>query len=412
MPTELLLPAFALTLLANAVLIAVAIRGLRRDHIASAPARQWAPTVLAPRPSSTPPRTASLEAAPQSDPIADPSDTAAPTPVVHLDTSVASAASPPVAAARPRRARSAPAATGSIPSTPAATQSTKPAPAAARSGRSTPAASRSAIPGPAADPSRPEPPTRRGRRKFSLPPLDEDHEKVNRSIKSFLAGAEGAPVAPETPAAARGAAEALGIPEEAEAAAGPSGDPSNQRKQAGSSPRSRDVPTTIAVIAIAGIDDPADLSDEPDGADPYGDTVAMIERAIRASAATDATDLLARTLRATARGGDEVHGPDGGRFRIVLPATGELAARGYVRRIRATVEPQLQAADRPLRLVVATATALNVPIRTAVERALRRLDAALAADADGATAFMPLDGAGDDSLGDGKAGPRPRTAGD
>lgn len=412
MPTELLLPAFALTLLANAVLIAVAIRDLRRDHVASAPARRWAPAVVAPRPSSTPPRTAALEAAAQSDPIADPPATAAETPVLPVDTSVPLAAAPLVAAARPRRARSTKTATEPNPSTPAATQSTKPAPAGARSGRSTPAAGRSAKPAPAADPSPREPSTRRGRRKFSLPPLDEDHEKVNRSIKSFLARAEGAPVGPATPAAARGAAEALGTPDGAETAAGPSGDPSNQRKQAGSSSGSRDVPTTIAVIAIAGINDPTDMSDGPDGDDPDGDTVAMIERAVRARATTDAVDLLERTLRAAARGSDEVHGPDGGRFRIVLPATGELAARAYVRRIRATVEPQLEAADRPLRLVVATATALNVPIRTATETALRRLDAALAADADGATGSMPLDGAGDDSLGESKARPRPRTAGD
>ena len=219
-------------------------------------------------------------------------------------------------------------------------------------------------------------------------------------------------MAPETPAAARLAAMAPGTPGEAEAAVGPSSDQSNQRNQAGPSPRSTAVPTTIAVIAIAGINNLADLSDDPDGDDPDGDTVAMIERAVRAGAATDAADVLERTLRAAARGGDEVHGPDSGRYRIVLPATGELAARAYVRRIRATVEPQLEAADRRLRLVVATATALNVPIRTATETAFRRLDAALAADADGATASMSLDGTGDDSLGDSKAGPRPRTAGD
>ena len=31
------------------------------------------------------------------------------------------------------------------------------------------------------------------RRRFSLPPLDDDHEKVNRSIESFLAGGDPSP---------------------------------------------------------------------------------------------------------------------------------------------------------------------------------------------------------------------------
>src|SRR5204863_5279190 len=31
----------------------------------------------------------------------------------------------------------------------------------------------------------------RGRRRFSLPPLDEDHEKVSRSIESFLSSGDG-----------------------------------------------------------------------------------------------------------------------------------------------------------------------------------------------------------------------------
>jgi hypothetical protein len=129
---------------------------------------------------------------------------------------------------------------------------------------------------------------------------------------------------------------------------------------------SRRAPTTVALVAIAGL--PAPGSSRTAADDAAGDeAVAMLER----------------TLRSAARGSDEVRVDAHGRFRVVLPATGELAARAYLRRIRATVEPQLEAAPLPLRLIVATATALNVPIRTATAAARTRLDGALAARADG-----------------------------
>ena len=81
--------------------------------------------------------------------------------------------------------------------------------------------------------------------------------------------------------------------------------------------------------------------------------------------------MVERTLRGAARGTDVVTTGGRGRFRIVLPSTGEFAARAYLRRIRATIEPRLEAADRPLRLAVATATVLDEPIEDAVRRAER-----------------------------------------
>jgi hypothetical protein len=137
---------------------------------------------------------------------------------------------------------------------------------------------------------------------------------------------------------------------------------------------SRRAPTTIALVAIAGLAGPGSV---PTAADRAVDE--------------DAVALLERTLRGAARGSDEVRVEGHGRFRIVLPATGELAARAYLRRIRASVEPQLEAADPRLHLVVATATALNVPIRTATAAATRRLDAALDARASGSTSTDETD---------------------
>jgi hypothetical protein len=66
-----------------------------------------------------------------------------------------------------------------------------------------------------------------------------------------------------------------------------------------------------------------------------------------------------------------------GRYRIVLASTGELAARAYLRRVRAITEPLLEELDPPRRLVVATATALGEPIGRACDIAERRLDALL-----------------------------------
>lgn len=392
MPTDLLLPAFALTLVANAVLIALAIRGLRRGKTDSAPTRDWFTPAATARP------TAGTPEPPEQ--LAEPGAPTPPlTPAATLDTALAvepgaiaitgqpdveTAADPAVAT--PARAR------------------------ASRPRRSPRTAAPASSPSPAAAPA-----TRRSRRKFSLPPLDDDHEKVNRSIKTFLAGADGATEPREKPGPATGAAARVPAS-------------SGTRPRAGSPATSDVVPTTIAIMTIFGIDDAGAVLDEFDGDGTAIDTVAMLERALRHGnatdalavieqamadgAATDALEMLERALRGAARGGDEVHGPERGRFRIVLPATGELAARAYVRRIRALIEPQLDGAERPMRLVVATATALNVPVRTATATAMRRLDAALAAHAEGATAATPIDGAGGDADADADGVFTPRTAGD
>jgi hypothetical protein len=76
-----------------------------------------------------------------------------------------------------------------------------------------------------------------------------------------------------------------------------------------------------------------------------------------------------------------VTGDGRGRFRIVMASTGELAARAYHRRVRTTIEPGLEAAGAPLRLVVATATVLDEPVEIAIRHATDRLAAALDAAA-------------------------------
>jgi hypothetical protein len=160
---------------------------------------------------------------------------------------------------------------------------------------------------------------RRGRRRFALPPLDDDHERVSRSIETFLGGVETIDA---------------GVPPDAAESGGPA---------------------TVAIVAV---------DELPDGATAD-------------EAVTDALAMVERTLRGAARGTDVVTTGGRGRFRIVLPSTGEFAARAYVRRIRATIEQRLVAADRPLRLVVATATVLDEPLEDAVRRAEHRLSAAL-----------------------------------
>jgi GGDEF domain-containing protein len=154
-----------------------------------------------------------------------------------------------------------------------------------------------------------------------LPPLDDDHERVSRSIETFLGGIE--------------TTDADMPPDIAEESSGG--------------------PATVAIVAV---------DELPDGA-------------AADEAVTDALAMVERTLRGAARGTDVVTTGGRGRFRIVLPSTGEFAARAYVRRIRATIEPRLVAVDRPLRLVVATATVLDEPLEDAVRRAERRLSAAL-----------------------------------
>jgi len=173
---------------------------------------------------------------------------------------------------------------------------------------------------------------RRSRRRFSLPPLDDDHDKVNRSIESFLSGMDSA-AADSTPAAADAS------PGEA---------------------------TTVAIVAL----------DDVAAADA-DDTIRTGPSAAEAEAMTDALAMVERTLRGAARGSDVVTIDGHGHFEIVLRSTGELAARAYLRRIRAAIEPRLQSAERPLRLAVATATALDEPLEDAIRRAETRLSAAL-----------------------------------
>lgn len=280
MPTEFLLPAFALVLLANAVLVAAAMRALwggRQDPGAARHA-----TSSAPPPSSGPPI-----AEPDRQPSAGSETSPAGTPGHEPPPPPATTPEPPRPAARRRAA----------------------ARAAGATTTRTPARS-----------PRPSTGGRRGRRRFSLPPLDEDHEKVNRSIESFLSSGDTTdPVVgdgqPESPSAR---------------------------------PTASSGATTVALVAVDGLGHPGDDA-----------TLATLER----------------TLRANARGTDVVTVGKHGRYRVVLKGTGELAARAYLRRFRAAIEPVLAAADGRLRLRVATATILGGPLRSAVELAERRLAA-------------------------------------
>ena len=399
MPTDLLLPAFALTLLANAVLIALAIRALRRVPNESAPPREWVTTAAASRPHPQPPAPLAAPEAPEP-----PADQGASTPLLTL---------PPVPFGNTlvhdeHPARDAAATTAAAPdATPGAAgpdsaAASDPEPmtsARARANRPRPTPRSKKTPATTSTPGA-EPAVRRGRRKFSLPPIDDDHEKVTRSIESFLAGSDG-------PAQSTDATPSVSTNDDRPKPT------SSGRARAAGSDGSGNTPTTIAMIAIAGLENSSDGRD-----DDAFDTVAMLERAVRAARVgddegIDPVAMLERALRGAARGGDEVHRAGEGRFRIVLPATGELAARAYLRRIRATVEPQLEATDCPLHLVVATATALNMPIRAATITARRRLEAALAAQAVGAGPAAEL--AGDEGTGDAVRHdnkPEPRAAGD
>ena len=165
------------------------------------------------------------------------------------------------------------------------------------------------------------------RRRFSLPPLDDDHDKVNRSIESFLSGGETA------------------------------SDPDAATDREPGQP-----PTTVALVAVIGT-----------GHDSAGDGSG---ESVRGEAAGTAVK---RALRAAARGTDRVESLADSRFRVVLAATGELAARAYLRRVRTTVEPVLETLDPPRSLAVATATMLGEPIDRVNEVAERRLLAAIEA---------------------------------
>jgi hypothetical protein len=299
LPADFLLPLFVATLIANAVLVAFAIRGMRRGQ----------PDGDRPLGTGRPPTTTSVSDHGSRAP-------AEPT-AVHPTVQTANQpepAGPAKSAAPTESAAPAGPATESAPvSSPKRRRTTKNATAAPfkRSGS-------------------PEP---RRRRRFSLPPLDDDHEKVNRSIESFLGGPD---------ASSPGGVDAPMLDTPTEAVTGP---------------------TTVAAVAVV------DLRTEPweaiAGDAPEDDVVA------------GALAMVERTLRGAARGTDVVTVVERGRFRIVLPATGELAARSYLRRIRAAIEPRLEAAERTLHLAVATATVLDEPLNPAVWRAEDRLSVAL-----------------------------------
>ncbi len=307
MSNDLFLPAVSLTLVANAVLVAVALRALRRGRT----------------------NTASPDALPP----ARPRDLVGGSPPAHAATPVVTVVATPPAPAIAVATGPAQAATPGPDVEPEPDPPSEPEPGrrpASETATAEPAKRRRSPRAAATPTDRPEP-RRRGRRRFSLPPLDDDHEKVNRSIESFLAGSE------------------------------PAAEPGD-----GSQPSVRDSSdaTTVALVAIDGL---------PGDDDRPSDEAAM-------TAVEQALAIVERTLRGAARGSDEVAVDAPGRYRIVLAATGELAARAYLRRVRATVEPLLEAAERPLRLVIATATVLDEPVERATEVAARRLAAGLASD--------------------------------
>jgi len=358
MPTDLLLPAFALTLIANFVLVAAAIHALRaravRDEAdrsadqARLAARRALATIepdrrdLRPAETTAPgerelPRMAAQPGPVGAEPVAaepepgvlrapEPTVTdASPTPLVESEPASAQPGPhvvdgpPPNDPPKPARKRS-PAtrqpSPGPTPKPPSRGRAAAPRPEPRpRPDQGNPRAAAGGSPGA----------TRRGaRRRFSLPPLDDDHERVNRSIETFFSGGD-----------------AL--------------DPGD----GGRVPAT--VAITVAVVALDGIDQNRSRDDRA---------------AFEAVAAT-----VERTLRRAARGDDRVIATERGRFRIVLPATGELAARAYLRRVRAAVAPSLESAEIRLSLVTATSTVLGEAPEVAVAQAEARLDAALASAA-------------------------------
>lgn len=320
MPDGLLLLAFALTLTINAILIVVAIRAMQpggvfhdrggRDRPGSRPGKV---PDAAGRPEAT--RPASVESS-------------------RLPTSPLE----PPAEARPRKVAAAPAESSERP---AAIGGETDAIVATPTSSPTPAPRRAA--GPTQAPARPAPKRSNGRRRrFSLPPLDEDQEKVNRSIETFLSGGE---------ATAQPGPEVVEPP----------------RRRHRSKP-----PTTVALVTVTA---PTWAESHAAGTPP-ADGASVAGEGTAEDAALAAVE---RSLRAAARGTDRVELLGPGRYRVVLATTGELAARAYLRRVRATVEPLLDELDPPRRLAVATATVLDEPIDRANDAAERRLQALLEA---------------------------------
>jgi GGDEF domain-containing protein len=343
MPTDLLLPAFALTLIANFVLVAAAIHALRARAVRDEADRSADQARLAARRSlaamepdrrdlrhseTTGPGERELpQMASEPEPVAAEPVAADVTPTPPVESEPASAqpgphvvdGPPPNDPPKPARKRSAAArqpGPGPTPKPPSRGRAaaTRPEPRT-RPDQGNPRAQAAGSPGA----------TRRGaRRRFSLPPLDDDHERVNRSIETFFSGGD----ALDTGDGGRGPAT---------------------------------VAITVAVVAIDGLDQNRSRDDRA----AFETVAATVER----------------TLRRAARGDDRVIATERGRFRIVLPATGELAARAYLRRVRAAVAPSLESAEIRLSLVTATSTVLGEGPEVAIAQAEARLDAALASAA-------------------------------
>jgi hypothetical protein len=92
--------------------------------------------------------------------------------------------------------------------------------------------------------------------------------------------------------------------------------------------------------------------------------------------------MLERELLAAARGTDRVERVAPERWQVTLAATGELAARAYLRAVRAAMEPAL-VERHPLRLVAATV--LDESVAEATATAERRLAAASSSGSTAAT---------------------------
>jgi hypothetical protein len=405
MPVDLLLPAFVIVLTANAILIGIAIRSVRAESrseraiVVRSPGRGQRPTTgVADGRGDTTGRTRStgsrsvdpslqrhgpasnlidpvaVDRTPRRQPRAVQGASSLPGPAdrVPAGAVVRAAAtdrsSPTVTApdarrqvgAAPPATRLDPDASGPAPAAPKAprTRRALPAvsattPARATSPAADAASSATATSGKTSGAGR--------RRRFSLPPLDEDQEKVNRSIRSFLAGG---------PAGATGGARASG-----DQNAAPSGESGNGRP-----------PTTVAYVAIdcpdarrGATNQQAQPAAGPDVAAAQGTSQASSSSTADDEALVTARATVEQALRSAARGTDRVERINPDRFRVVLAATGELAARAYLRRTRAAVEPVLDALQPPRRLAAATATALGEPVPHAIETAERRLEALLEA---------------------------------
>jgi GGDEF domain-containing protein len=342
MPNDLLLPAFALTLIANFVLVAAAIHALRARAVRDEADRSANQARLAARrpQAATEPDRSDLRPSETTEPDEHQRSRMAAEPgsgvVLAPDPAPDESPTPPKES-EPKPGQPGPHVVNEPP------RNDPPKPARGR--RVAPAGGPTPKPqgGRRAAAPRPEPRTRpdqgnpraeaagsrgatRGgsRRRFSLPPLDDDHERVNRSIETFFSGGD----ALDTGDTGRGPAA---------------------------------IATTVAVVAIDGLEQ----NRSRDGRSAFERVAAAVER----------------TLRGAARADDRVIATGRGRFRIVLPATGELAARAYLRRVRAAVEPSLESADLPLALVTATSTVLDEAPEVAIAQAEARLDAALASAA-------------------------------